>query len=177
MVKIGVLADTHIPRRAKEVPRFVIEKLQGAALIIHAGDLTDMRVIDQLAKVAPVEAVAGNIDSEDVREKLPRQRLITVGGYSIGVVHGDGTSGTTIQRARRAFGDKGPDCIVFGHSHIPLIQYLDGVLMVNPGSPTDPRRQQMPSFAIITVGDKIDAEIIYFDRNSPVKMIYATAQN
>lgn len=163
MMKIGVLADTHIPRRAKEVPRFVMEKLQGAALIIHAGDLTDMKVIDQLAKVAPVEAVAGNNDSEDVREKLPRQRLIMAGGYSIGVVHGDGTSGTAIQRARQAFGDEEPDCIVFGHSHIPLIQYVDGVLMVNPGSPTDQRRQPMPSFAIITLGVRIDAEIIYFE--------------
>jgi putative phosphoesterase len=162
-IKIGVVADTHIPRKAIELPKILLEKLQGVDMIIHAGDLVDFKVIHQLEQIAPVEVVAGNVDPARVRDRLPRKKLISVGEYSLGIVHGDGTHGTTIQRARQAFAGQKPDCIIFGHSHIPAKEWLDGVLMLNPGSPTDWRGQLMPSFGMLTLGETLTSDIIYFD--------------
>jgi len=128
-------------------------------LIIHAGDLTTVAVLETLRSIAPVEAVSGNVDGSEVRMVLPPSKVIQVARFRIGLIHGDGTAFTTIERARRAFNVV--DCIVFGHSHAPTVEQLRGVLMVNPGSPTDPRRQPRPSYALITVGDTLQAEIVY----------------
>lgn len=169
ITRVGVISDTHIPKRAAVVPPVVLEALAGVELIIHAGDLVDLQVLEQLEKIAPVKAVAGNIDLPQVKATLPKSQLINFGGYTVGVVHGDGTSGTTIKRARKAFSEQRVDCIIFGHSHKPVIEYLDGVLMVNPGSPTDPRKEPLPSFAILTLGEKLEAKIYYFDGDKIVE--------
>lgn len=156
---IGVVSDTHMPSRARELPAALVERFRTVDLILHAGDLTTMAVLDALRDIAPVEAVSGNVDGSEVRIALPANRVIQAGQFRIGLVHGDGTAFSTIERARRAF--TGVDCIVFGHSHSPTVEQLRGVLMVNPGSPTDPRRQPRPSFALITAGESLGAEIVY----------------
>lgn len=94
-----------------------------------------------------------------LKATLPRARIVEVGGFRLGLIHGDGVAGSTLERARRAF--NGVDCIVFGHSHSPYLRRHDSVLMLNPGSPTDKRRAPRPSFALLRITDHLDAEIVY----------------
>ena len=163
LIRIGVLSDTHIPRRAKAIPSIVLEGLKDVDLIIHAGDLLKDYVIYELQEIAPVEAVAGNVDDEYVNSILGRRKIVSVGDCRIGIVHGDGSSGTTFQRVKKTFINDNVDCVVFGHSHIPHNEKVNGVLYFNPGSPTDKRRQKEYSYGIISIqNDIITGEIIYF---------------
>ncbi|MBO8128902.1 MAG: metallophosphoesterase family protein [Peptococcaceae bacterium] len=158
---IGLVSDTHIPRRAKELPGVLLQGLQGVDLILHAGDLVDGTVLQTLGAIAPVVAVAGNMDPPDLRKQLGTVRLLTVNKCQIGLIHGDGTHGTTKSRALTAF--PAADCIVFGHSHQPLVERHGSVLLVNPGSPTDRRLSPKFSYGLLYVNEgKAHAEIIYF---------------
>lgn len=158
---IGVVSDTHIPVRARQLPPSLLDALRGVDLILHAGDLISLSVVDELAKVAPVEAVHGNVDGWEVVSVLPRTRLVQVAGKRIGLVHGDGAGGSTPLRAKGAFAGVPVDAIVFGHSHQPYCQRESGLLLFNPGSPTDRRREPRPSFGLLHVDDSIEGEIVY----------------
>lgn len=162
-MRIGVLSDTHIPRKAKSLPTEVLEGLKGADLIIHAGDISRDYVIYELEELAPVEAVAGNTDDEYICGMLGRKKIIAADGVKIGIIHGDGSSGTTLGRVQKAFeGDK-VDCIVYGHSHIPFCEAIGSILYFNPGSPTDKRRQEKYSYGILEInGAAIKPYIKYF---------------
>ncbi|HHX78070.1 MAG TPA: metallophosphoesterase family protein, partial [Firmicutes bacterium] len=144
-MKLGVISDTHIPRRAKKIPDEVYRVFAGVDMIIHAGDLADGRVLKELSLLAPVEAVAGNMDPPELSGELGYKKMLTVEKVKIGLTHGSGDHGTTLLRAYNTFRDESPDCIVFGHSHQPYNDMYRGVLLFNPGSPTDKRRQPFPS--------------------------------
>lgn len=160
-MKIGVISDTHIPRRARQIPEQVLRGFAGVDLILHAGDLMDESVIYTLKKIAPIEAVAGNMDSDDLHFSLGRQKLLKLSGYKIGLIHGDGIYKTTVERAYDAF--PGADCVVFGHSHNPYSDYYQGVYMFNPGSPTDKRSNPDFSYGILRLESTgIRGEIFYF---------------
>lgn len=162
-MKIGVLSDTHIPSRARALPPLLLRAFQGVDAILHAGDLAHESVLWELERLAPVYAVRGNVDPPQLWRELPVRRLITLGGARIGLIHGDGTSGSTLERARRAFSAESVDCIVFGHSHEPYCEREDGILLFNPGSPTDRRRQPKHSYGILTVtGGRVEGRIVYF---------------
>ncbi|NLM60151.1 MAG: metallophosphoesterase [Clostridium sp.] len=162
-MKIGVVSDTHIPSRAKALPAALMEGLRGVDLIIHAGDLLKDYVLYELEEIAPVEAVAGNNDDEYIRSKLPDKKIIKAGKFRIGIIHGYGRGSNTLYAALAAFSRDNVDCVVFGHSHVPFNETVNGILCVNPGSPTDKRWQEHYSYGIITVGDSnISAEIKYF---------------
>lgn len=162
-ITIGVVSDTHIPKKSGDLPKTVIDSLMDVDLIIHAGDINRDYVIYQLEEIAPVQAVAGNTDDDYICSMLGRKKIITAGRCKIGVIHGDGEKGTTLERAVKAFENDGVDCVVFGHSHIPFNEYVNGILCFNPGSPTDKRRQQHYSFGLLHIeGRKINGEIIYF---------------
>ncbi|HHT63453.1 MAG: metallophosphoesterase family protein [Bacillota bacterium] len=165
-MKIGVLSDSHIPYRGKALPRFIWEAFSQVDLILHAGDIAEESVLIDLNCLAPVEAVRGNMDVEEsfTRFKLPLKKIITTGNKKIGLIHGNGSSGTTMERARKAFEGEKVDCVVFGHSHRPFNEIIDGMLMFNPGSCTDPRREPRPSCGILHVGDTVTGEILYFDK-------------
>ena len=161
--RIGVLSDTHIPARARCLPAELFERLQGVDLILHAGDLVDESVLLELAALAPVEAVAGNMDPPHLQELLGRKKLLQLGGLQIGMIHGDGWRGTVLQRARDAFEEIKPQAIVFGHSHQPLCRRFGGTLLFNPGSPVDPRRARRPSYGLLELSrDGITGEIVHF---------------
>jgi hypothetical protein len=164
IVRVMVLSDTHLrPWSLRLHPRLV-SALATVDAIIHAGDFACVEAYDLFASFAPLHAVRGNVDEPEVRGLLPRTRVVDLDERRIGVIHGDGLGGTTLMRARAAFAGKdGPrvDCVVFGHSHMPHCERSDGVLYLNPGSPTDPRRATAPSFAILTVGRRVEAEIIW----------------
>ncbi len=150
--RIVIIGDTHLPRFGRRLPDFVLGALADADLVLHAGDHTDPLVLDLLAQFAPTEAVAGNNDPPELVERLGFRRLVAVEGIRIGLTHGHlGPGRTTPDRALNAFGDADPpvQAIAFGHSHQPLIDRRNGVWLLNPGSPTDKRRQ--PAFSLLHV--------------------------
>lgn len=161
-VKALVLADTHMPSRARAFPAPVVAALGEADLILHAGDLATLAILKELELYAPVHAVWGNVDDPEVRMRLPRRTIVPVGKFRVGLIHGDGGARSTIERAALAFAFEDVDCIVFGHSHQPVNTRREGVLFLNPGSPTDRRRQPKYSFAWLRAGDTLEAEIVYF---------------
>lgn len=161
---VGVIADTHIPVRAKAVPEVVLEAFRGADLILHAGDLVEPQVLEVLRQVAPVEAVAGNNDPPTVVTGLGLAREMELGGYRIGLTHGHiGTGKSTVERALSQFPEA--DCVIFGHSHIAYCQWHGRTLALNPGSATDRRRSPNCSYAILELTtDGLRAQIHYLER-------------
>ncbi|MFL5883574.1 MAG: metallophosphoesterase family protein [Thermoleophilaceae bacterium] len=149
---IAVIADTHLPRGARRIPDACVERMREADLILHAGDFTAVGVLDELERIGPpLAAVHGNIDTEDVRRRLPAERLVNADGARIGMLHDAGPATGRIARMRRRFPDA--DAVVFGHSHIPLHEEADGFQIFNPGSPTDRRRQPRHTMGIARVDD------------------------
>jgi putative phosphoesterase len=152
-----VLADTHIPRRARALPEELVPYLAEADLILHAGDLLQPSVLDELAAHAPVCAVRGNVDPPEV--ELPETLELDVGGARIAMIHDSGRKEGRRRRLRRRFPEA--RAIVFGHSHIPFLEDEDGLLLLNPGSPTDKRRQPRHTFALLRAeGESVRAEIL-----------------
>lgn len=165
-MKIIVVSDTHLPTRARKLPEPLLEALPGSDLILHAGDWSEWSVYEQISRYAHVAGVSGNTDPHDVRQKLGLTRIVQADGFRIGLVHGHTGSRSTEQNARNAFRQERVDAIVFGHSHIPVRKMVDGILMFNPGSPTDRRRQPKFSYGILTTDHgQLEARHVFFDRN------------
>ena len=150
-VRVAVIADTHLPRRGPSLPPACVERLRGAGLIVHAGDLSDMGTLRMLRGLGPpVVAVRGNVEEREVRALLPETALVEAGGLRLGVVHDAGAAAGRLERMRRRF--PGAAGVVFGHSHIPLLARAeDGFFILNPGSPTDRRRSPRHTMAEITL--------------------------
>ncbi|SDN75879.1 hypothetical protein SAMN04487897_104316 [Paenibacillus sp. yr247] len=165
-MRIGVISDTHLSVRAQKLPDALIAGLEGVDLIIHAGDWVSEHVVEFVEQIAPCESVAGNNDSIDIIERFGLRKILTLGDYEIGLIHGDGFRKTTEERAREAFQAERPDIVIFGHSHIPYQQTINGMLMFNPGSPTDKRRQPQYSYGIIELGESIQAEHFFYDNKA-----------
>lgn len=168
-MKIVVLSDTHLPKKNKGLPARLIEELRGADLIIHAGDWQTLDVYKELQTYARVEGVYGNVDNEEIAGLLPDKKVVEVCGFRIGITHGHGKGQTTEKRAIAAFEDEKVDCIIFGHSHIPAMRYEGDLLLFNPGSPTDKRRQKLFSFGVISISDKMVAEHIFLMNSNGVE--------
>jgi putative phosphoesterase len=152
-----VFADTHIPRRAKGLPERLLPYLAEADLILHAGDLLDPALLDELALYAPVRAVKGNVDPSEV--DLPETLEFDFGGARVAMIHDSGRREGRRRRLARRFPEA--RVIVFGHSHIPFLEDEDGLLLLNPGSPTDKRRQPEHTFALLRVErGEVRAEIL-----------------
>lgn len=152
----AVIADTHIPRRAKRLPEALVPHLRRADLILHAGDLMDPSLLDELDGYAPVKAVRGNLDPPEA--DLPETVEFDSGGISIAMIHDSGPKKGRRTRMRRRFPEA--RVVVFGHSHIPWLEDEDGLMLLNPGSPTDKRRQPDFTFALLRVEeDLVRAEI------------------
>lgn len=156
---IAVISDTHL--RDRLLSDQVIDSLSGADLILHAGDILDMQVIDQLSELAETVAVTGNMDQGDVASMLPECRLIEVEGFKIGLTHGYGPPGDITGKVRAMFDDV--DCIIFGHTHQPLITESDGVLFFNPGSPTDKIFAKVNTVGLLEVSDRLSPRLVYFE--------------
>jgi uncharacterized protein len=169
-IVVGVVSDTHLPRFGRELPAAVVEGLTSARveLILHLGDMTDPLVPPLFEAIAPFDAVAGNNDGDELVARFGRRKIVEVGGIRFGLVHGDqGFGRTTPERAAGSFKRDEADVVLFGHSHIPLVQRLpDGRWLLNPGSPTDKRSQPRYSFAVIWIDPathEIRPEIRAFD--------------
>ena len=149
--RIGVISDTHLPKFSA-LPEEIWEYFAGVELIIHAGDLSELTVISELETIAPVVAVQGNVEREEVVMKLPIKKEVTIGGCRIGIVHILGEARNYARTARWEFPDA--RVVIFGHSHTPYNQEHDGQLLLNPGSATDRRRQPTCSIALLTIDDE-----------------------
>lgn len=158
-MKVGVISDTHISAHDGGVPEDLLNKLMGVDLILHAGDLVVLDVLETLRQVAPIEAVAGNMDSAEVKEKLPSKKVISVEKIRIGLIHGWGAPWGLPERVMAKFaGDV--DMVVFGHSHRPWQGRLEEMLMFNPGSAMKTSFSRRRSYGILTVeGDRVRGEI------------------
>ena len=153
----AVIADTHMLRRARALPEGLIPHLQRADLILHAGDLIAPTLLEELAAYAPTRAVQGNLDPPEAG--LPETLEFQFGGVRVAVIHDSGSRKGRRNRMRRRFPEA--RIVVFGHSHIPWLEDEDGLLLLNPGSPTDRRRQPEHTFALLRVdGGEVAAEIL-----------------
>ncbi len=151
-----VLADTHIPRRAKGLPEELMPHLERADLVLHAGDLLKATVLDEISGYASVRAVKGNVDGQDM--DLPQTLELELGGVPVAMIHDSGPKKGRPARMRRRF--PGARVVIFGHSHIPLLEESGDSLLLNPGSPTDKRRQPEPSFGLLWAeGGVVRAEV------------------
>jgi putative phosphoesterase len=152
MTQLAIISDTHLPRGQRELPRRCVEELQAADLILHAGDLSTVAVLDELEALGPpVAAVIGNVDEMALADRLPSERIVEAGGARIAMVHDAGPAPRRLERMRARFPDA--DAVVFGHSHIPLHEERDGFQIFNPGSPTDRRRQPQHTMGLGEVSE------------------------
>jgi uncharacterized protein len=152
-----VIADTHLPRRASAFPEGLRPHLERADLILHAGDLMDPKLLDDLAVYAPVRAVRGNLDPPEA--KLPETLQFEFGSVKVAMIHDSGRKRGRRNRMRQRF--PGARVVIFGHSHIPWLEDEDGLLLLNPGSPTDRRRQPEHTFALLRVeGGEVRAKVL-----------------
>jgi putative phosphoesterase len=134
---IGLISDTHVPKRAIKVPQKVFEVLNDADFIIHAGDLVELSVIDELEEIAPVLAVHGNMDDQEASGALPELNSLKIFDWKIGVMHDPNVlqgSGKMVKIAK----ENDFNVFVYGHTHSAKIKWEEKKLFINPGSPTDP---------------------------------------
>ncbi len=153
-VSLVVTADTHLPRRARDLPRALWAAIDDADLVVHAGDWVDVALLDLLeARSRRLLAVHGNNDHGALRERLPEVARAEVEGLRLAVVHETGDAKGRERRCAARFPDT--DVLFFGHSHIPWDTTTDtGLRLLNPGSPTDRRRQPHGTFvtAVLDAG-------------------------
>ncbi|MDX3746961.1 metallophosphoesterase [Streptomyces sp. AK08-02] len=146
-----LLSDTHLPKRAKHLPAALLDELPHADVVIHAGDWVDTATLDLLeSRSRRLIGVYGNNDGPGLRARLPEVAYADLGGLRFGVVHETGPAQGREARCAARF--PGVDVLVFGHSHIPWDTTADtGLRLLNPGSPTDRRRQPHCTYLTATV--------------------------
>ena len=138
---VGLISDTHIPVRARCIPKMVFKIFENVDFIVHAGDLVELAVIDELEQLAPILAVHGNMDGPEVSGALPKLNSLKISDWKIGVMHDPSTlfgMGKMREIAKR----NGFNVFVYGHTHNSNIKWEGKTLYINPGSPTNP----IPSF-------------------------------
>ena len=147
-MKLLITSDTHVPKRAKRLPKILLDHACRADHILHAGDLVDFQVWQQLSECAPLSAVSGNNEIGVLKDRLPESLVLRIEGVRIGLIHGHrGKGKSTLERASFAFPPGLADVVVFGHSHQPYAEWRGERLMLNPGSATDRRKQ--PHFTFL----------------------------
>jgi len=149
-MKIAVISDTHIRRPGEWIPRELEKVLKEIGFIVHCGDFEIFSAYVEFQKLGELIAVHGNMDSGELRRKLPARVTFEAAGWKIGVIHGDGPPAGLETRVAAAL--PGVDVILYGHSHRPRNEVQDGVLFFNPGSPTDRRFALYNSYGIIELG-------------------------
>lgn len=169
--RLLLLADTHIPPRARAMPAQVWDEVARADVVLHAGDWVEEAVLDQLeARSRRLVGVWGNNDDGALRARLSEVARVEIGGVRIAMVHETGAARGRERRMAEAFPDA--DVLVFGHSHIPWDTVAGpetanpGLRLLNPGSPTDRRRQPVCTLmrAVVRDGGLADVELVPVDR-------------
>jgi putative phosphoesterase len=148
---VGVISDTHMTGGTRKLPAACTERLAACELIVHAGDIMTEEALAEIEAIGPpVQPVLGNVDSFELRRRLPSERVISLPGeVKLGMVHDAGPSSGRIPRLRQRFPEA--DAVVFGHSHIPLHEREGDFQIFNPGSPTERRRSPRHSMGLARV--------------------------
>ncbi|MFP1625512.1 metallophosphoesterase family protein [Streptomyces sp. 5K101] len=159
-MRLLLISDTHVPRRARRLPDEVMARVEEADVVIHAGDWADTATLDLLQdRSARLLAVYGNNDGDELRARLPEVARAELGGLRFGVVHETGPAAGRERRCAERFPDL--DVLVFGHSHIPWDTTAPGGLrLLNPGSPTDRRRQPHHTYMTARAADGVLTEVV-----------------
>jgi putative phosphoesterase len=159
-VRLLLIADTHVPKRARDLPTRVWDEVATADVVIHAGDWVEPALLDTLeARAKRLIACWGNNDGDELRERLPERADVTLDGVRFTVTHETGAS--TGREARMATAYPNTDVLVFGHSHIPWdTTTKTGLRLLNPGSPTDRRRQEFCTYMTATVHDAALGDVV-----------------
>jgi putative phosphoesterase len=156
-MKIGIISDTHGLLRAE-----VFEVFAGVERVLHAGDVGDPAILDELAAIAPVTAVWGNVDGFDVRQRTTEIAEVELADARVVVLHGMQLGAPTPEKAAAAYPDAA--LVVFGHSHKPVIRQVGPVLAVNPGSAGRPRFRDPVTIALAEIVDgKATARLVELD--------------
>jgi len=181
--RIGLVSDTHMPERCLALPPALFEALRGVDLLLHAGDVGELWVLDQLSAIAPVVAVHGNDDSADAQRELPYQQVLMAAGQRILLTHAhypdrgqelearkNDAWGPKLER-RAAFGQRaGASIVVFGHTHVAMSLQHGEVLLVNPGAIAAPNyvtRQWLQSVALLFIRDDGVPTVVHVDLAAP----------
>jgi putative phosphoesterase len=148
---IAVLADTHMPKGGRRLPKRAVELLGAAEAALHAGDFFGLEVLREVEALCPgpVHAVHGNVDEGELRRLLPEALEVEFDGARIAMVHDAGPAKGRLGRMRRRF--PGAAAVVFGHSHLPLHEEEGGFQIFNPGSPTERRRSPRHSMGLLKI--------------------------
>lgn len=151
-MRIAVLADTHV-NKLEYLPKKIIDALSTVDLIIHAGDFTDVQLLNELKQLNEVKAVHGNMDSRELKSVLPIKEIVETKDKRIGITHGSGAPWRIEERVRKVFESDRIDIIVYGHSHRPQNKVINDVLFFNPGKAAD-------SFGILTIDGEAKGEML-----------------
>ncbi|MCA1194708.1 metallophosphoesterase [Saccharopolyspora sp. 6V] len=160
-MRLLLIADTHLPKRAKALPEQVWQEVARADVVFHAGDWVEPPLLDELeSRSARLVGVFGNNDGAELRRRLPEVARVELAGVRFAMIHETGAAQGRERRCDRDFPDT--DVLVFGHSHIPWDSTTpNGMRLLNPGSPTDRRRQPHCTYqtATVTGGALADVEL------------------
>jgi hypothetical protein len=157
-MKVGVISDTHVPTIARALPPAVFDAFDKVDLIVHAGDIVELSVLEELKAIAPVEAVAGNMDGSEVHLLLPFKKVLSLGRFRVGLIHGKWKLDIQKEMIQKEF--ENVDIIVYGHSHEPFWGKIGSIWFLNPGSPTDTRYAPYNSVAILDLKAEPRARIV-----------------
>jgi uncharacterized protein len=158
--RVAVISDTHLPRGKRALPEACVKLLRAADLVLHAGDFVSVEFLEELSALGPpVEGVHGNMDEPALKAGLPAERVVELGDVRIGMVHDAGPRAGREARLAARF----PDCeaVVYGHSHVPQVERFQHLWVLNPGSPTDRRRQPVHTMLVLRIrGARITPELV-----------------
>jgi len=154
-MRIVVISDTHIPFRAKSLPKIIYDEIEKSDLIIHAGDFVSFDFYNELKSLKNIIAVFGNMDEMKLLDYLNEVETFEIEGFRFGLFHGLGPPVGLKQRVLKKLENYGKfDVIIFGHSHIAYYNYENGIHILNPGSPTDKFFGHKRTYAIIEIKNK-----------------------
>jgi uncharacterized protein len=158
-MRLLLIADTHVPKRARDLPARVWDEVERADVVVHAGDWVEPGLLEQLEERSTrLVACWGNNDGDELRRRLPERADVTLAGLRFTVVHETGAAAGRDARMAAAYPDT--DVLVFGHSHIPWdTTTATGLRLLNPGSPTDRRRQPFCTYMTATVDGGVLSDV------------------
>ena len=159
-MRLLLIADTHVPKRARDLPGRVWDEVADADVVLHAGDWVAPSLLDALeARARLLIACWGNNDGAQLRRRLPERADVTLGGLRFTVIHETGAATGREARMAKLYPDT--DVLIFGHSHIPWdTTAKTGLRLLNPGSPTDRRRQPFCTYMTATARDAALSDVV-----------------
>lgn len=171
-MRIAVLSDTHVPGAIRALPDALLKRLRGVDRILHAGDVTVPAVLDRLASIAPLTAVAGNMDPPRMKLRLKEREIVDLAGRRVALAHGHQPHALQDRYIAAGYDDPafdlfyqtmeaqlpGAEIILFGHFHRPLVKRHRGILFLNPGSIAPPHER--PTFALLELDGRVEAHIV-----------------